>query len=177
MNAHMGKRDPAKQGHRTPPEFLEAVERRFGRITFDLAATRGHQVLGIDHYFTPEVDALQQDWGAVDVWAMKNAGLPRPLRMGVSWLNPPFSNISPWAEKLATECRNLPWWTLCLVPASMGSKWWDRYVLHKCVAIGVTRMAFAGSEHVYPKDLALLAFGFGVAGHSFWDWQAREAAE
>lgn len=170
-NASMGKRDPSKQGHRTPKEFLHAVQRRFGRITFDLAATEGHQVLGVQDYFTPEIDALKQDWSSVDVWAMRNRGLEHPIPMRVSWLNPPFSHIQPWVAKLEAECRTLPWWTLCLVPASMGSKWWERHVLHKCVALGVTRLTFVGSDSSYPKDLALLGFGFGVSGHGFWDWQ------
>ncbi len=170
MNASIGKRDPQNQGHRTPPEFLHAVQRRFGRITFDLAATEDHQALGVDYYFTPEVDSLKQDWSSVDVWAMRNHELGKPPPMRVSWLNPPFSHITPWVEKLATECRTLPWWTLCLVPASMGSKWWDQHVLNKCVALGVTRMTFVGSDNSYPKDLALLCYGYGVSGHGFWDW-------
>jgi phage N-6-adenine-methyltransferase len=159
-----GARDPAKQGWRTPPEFIAAVERRFGPIGFDLAATDGHEVC--PDYFSPADDSLAQNWG--DIF---------PLRHGATtWLNPPYANIRPWVAKLDAECRDLSRWTLCLVPASMGSKWWADHVLNKCFALGVTRMAFCDAAGVpsqlYPKDLALLCYGYGVSGHGFWDWKA-----
>lgn len=159
MNASIGKRDPTKQGHRTPPEFLRAVEARFGKIVFDLAATFGDQATGPNGpCWTPDHDSLTRNWGD-------------QYHKGVHWLNPPYSNIRPWVAKLDSECRDLPRWTLCLVPASMGSKWWERHVLGKCFALGVTRMQFVGSTAPYPKDLALLCYGFGVSGHGFWDWK------
>ena len=147
-----------KQDWRTPPAFIDAVERRFGRISFDLAATIGHEVTDGTHCaFSPEDDALSQNWG----------GALGP----VAWLNPPYSDIRPWAMKLGEECRHLPRWTLCLVPASMGSHWWADHVLGKCVALGVTRMTFVGADAPYPKDLALLCYGYGVSGYGFWDWK------
>lgn len=164
-----------KQDWRTPPEFLAAVQRRFGTIGFDLAATTGHEVTRVPvvgvggvsfgtvkgPHFSPEDDSLSQDWSALRLDPGK-----------VAWLNPPFANIRPWARKCDEECRNLPRWTLMLVPASMGSKWWADHVLGKCFALGVTRMAFVGADATYPKDLALCCYGFGVSGYGFWDWWA-----
>lgn len=147
-----------KQDWRTPPEFIDAVQRRFGAIGFDLAATTGEQVGILGQHYSPEQDSLSQSWGA-------------HLTIGAAWLNPPFAHIRPWVEKLDTECRDLSRWTLCLVPASMGSKWWGKHVLNKCFALGVTRMKFVGADSIYPKDLALLCYGFGVSGHGFWDWK------
>jgi phage N-6-adenine-methyltransferase len=138
------------------------VECRFGLIGFDLAATDGHEVY--PRHFSPEQDSLTRDWACV-------RDAPR-----VAWLNPPYANIRPWVAKLDAECRDLSRWTLCLVPASMGSKWWADHVLNKCFALGVTRMAFCDAAGVpsqlYPKDLALLCYGYGVSGHGFWDWKA-----
>lgn len=165
MSASIGRRDPGKQGHRTPPEFIGAVTGRFGRPTWDLAATEGHQIQGVGHYFTPEQDSLSQSWRRL------THSDEDTLVCQVAWLNPPFSNIRPWVAKLDRECRTLPRWTLCLVPASMGSHWWSDHVLGKCLALGVTRMTFMGSPAPYPKDIALLAYGFGVSGHGFWDWR------
>jgi hypothetical protein len=158
-----------KQDWRTPPEFLSAVQRRFGVIGFDLAATTGHEVTGfrfrdrwsLGPHFSPGDDSLSRDWGALRV----DPG-------NVAWLNPPFANIRPWARKCDEECRNLSRWTLMLVPASMGSHWWADHVLGKCIALGVTRMKFVGADAMYPKDLALCCYGFGVSGHGFWDWKA-----
>lgn len=157
-NPSITHRDPAKQGHRTPREFLDAVERRFGHISFDLAATDGHEVSDGPHCaFSPEQDSLAQSWAGA-------------LGQTV-WLNPPFANIRPWVRKLDEECQHLQRWTLCLIPASMGSHWWNDHVLGKCFALGITRMTFVGSTTPYPKDLALLCYGFGVSGHGFWDWK------
>ena len=162
MTASVGARAADKQGARTPREFLNAVENRFGIIDFDLAATGGHQVTGEDslRYFSPEMDSLKQDW---------SIGLG-----GVAWLNPPFANIRPWVAKLDAECRNIPRWTLCLVPYSAGAKWWRDHVHEKCVIYSVGRMKFVGSEWVFPKDLSLLAYGFGACGViPLWDWKAK----
>ncbi len=152
----------SKQDYETPAEFIAAVERRYGPIGFDLAASQTNAKAAI--FFDEKIDALKQPWG----YAGK-------LAVPVAWLNPPFANIRPWAEKLDNECRFLRRWTLMLVPASMGSLWWKDHVLGKCQADGVTRMKFVGAEDAYPKDLALLAYGYGVSGHGFWQWNAADA--
>lgn len=144
----------SKQDYGTDPKFLAAIERRFGKIGFDLAARADNAVV-LDFY-SPEQDSLKQDWTLPGVQ--------------VAFLNPPFADIRPWAEK-CESVRNLPRWTLMLVPASMGSRWWADHVLDKCQADGITRITFVGETIGYPKDLALLAYGFGVKGHGFWPWK------
>jgi phage N-6-adenine-methyltransferase len=146
----------SNQTYGTPPEFLRAVEARFGRITFDLAARADNAVA--PYFYSPEVDSLKQDWRLL--------GMP-----GVAFLNPPFADIQPWAAKLERECRWLARWTVMLVPASMGAVWWADHVLNKCQADGITRMKFVGADDMYPKDLACLAYGFGVAGAGSWQWK------
>lgn len=147
----------SKQDYCTPPEFLRAIPERFGWIDFDLAATAENSV-GPEPgaFFGPDKDSLAQDWKLPGV--------------RVAFLNPPFANIRPWAAK-CESVRHLPRWTLLLVPASMGSLWWRDHVLGKCHADGIPRMKFVGAEDLYPKDLALLSYGFGVAGSGFWDWR------
>jgi phage N-6-adenine-methyltransferase len=145
----------SKQDYGTPPTFLAAVAARFGFIDADLACTRDNAVAPLR--LTEDIDSLKQDW--------------RTLAARVAFLNPPFGDIRPWAAKLDAECRELPRWTLMLVPASMGSKWWADHVLGKCMAFGIPRMQFVGADALYPKDLALLAYGFGVAGAGYWDWR------
>lgn len=154
----------SKQDYGTPRAFVDAVERRFGKIGFDLAASVENTLA--DNFYGEGIDALKQSWDYSGV-----------LAVPVAWLNPPFANIRPWAKKLDTECQHLPRWTLMLVPASMGSLWWRDHVLGKCQADGVTRMQFVGADSLYPKDLALLAYGFGVSGHGFWQWTEATATE
>lgn len=143
------------QAYGTPPEFLRAVEARFGRITFDLAATAENAVA--PYFYSPQVDSLKQDW--------RLEGMP-----GVAFLNPPFADIQPWAAKLEAECRYLSRWTLMLVPASIDTRWYNDHVLHKMMVWGISRMKFVGGESTFPKALILIGSGFGVAGHSEWQW-------
>lgn len=144
----------SKQDYGTPPELLAAIARQFGPIEFDLAARADNAVAPA--FYSPEQDSLAQDWTLAGV--------------RVAFLNPPFANIDPWAEKLAA-CRELARWTLMLVPASMSSGWWVRHVLHKVMAFGIPRVTFVGESSPYPKDLALIAAGYHVVGQGFWRWR------
>ncbi len=164
--------EKGKQTWRTPTEFLEAVRKRFGSIDFDLAATPGHQVTGerSDAFFSPEQDSLQQDWSVLLTPAEEH----RVAR--VAFLNPPFATLAPWAKKVAA-CRSLARWTIMLVPASMGSRWWADHVLGQTMVFGVPRIKFVGAESLYPKDLALVCAGFGVSGTGYWDWRKEIAEE
>jgi phage N-6-adenine-methyltransferase len=165
------------QNWRTPPEFLDAVRRRFGFIDFDLAATKGHQVTGPHawEYFSPEEDSLSKGWARLPMHPEHEAKVCR-----VAFLNPPFANLRPWAQKLSVECHALSRWTLMLAPASMGSGWWRDHVLGRAMVYGIPRMAFLDGEMqaqaVYPKDLALVAYGYGAHGTGYWDWR-RELVE
>lgn len=117
-----------KQDYRTPPEFIDAVSRRFGPPGWDLAASHGDEIDLVAGYFTPEEDSLAQCWRSL------------PSVCAVAWLNPPFRNIRPWVRKLDEECQDLRRWTLLLVPASMGSGWWRDHVLGKCMVFGIPRL-------------------------------------
>jgi phage N-6-adenine-methyltransferase len=150
-----------KQDYQTPREFIAAVERRFGTLTVDLAAHAGNtQCSG---YFNAEADSLKQDWTKSELGY-------------VAWLNPPFANIRPWAAK-CESVRLLPRWTLLLVPASIGTGWYADHVAGKAMVFGIPRITFVGTDAPYPKDLMLCAFGFGVAGHGFWDWRVDAGTE
>lgn len=160
MSRKLPKQKPgaSRQDYETPPDFMHAVERRFGKVTFDLAASphnaKAKQFFALEN----GVNALMQDW--------------RDPKLGkVRWLNPPFENLGDWASKCATECRWLPVWTLLLTPASIGSLWYARYVLRRAHVDGVSRIKFVGETQSYPKDLSLSAYGYGVSGHGFWQWR------
>lgn len=144
-----------KQDYGAPPAFIEAVERRFGPLTFDLACTRENKKASCGLYF-PETDALTVDWS------------PMP---GNLWLNPPFANIEPWAAKLAAECRDRQGFALFLTPASVGSNWFARHVKDNAMVLGLSpRMTFEGETTPYPKDLMLSVFGYGLRGFDTWRW-------
>jgi phage N-6-adenine-methyltransferase len=158
----------SKQDYGTPPEFLAAITRRFGPIDLDLACRPDNMVA--PYGITEEIDSLAQDWADPMYWSKADNVVASGDPIRVAFLNPPFSDIRPWAAK-CESCRWLPRWTVMLVPASMGSLWWRDHVLGKCQADGTTRMKFVGATDLYPKDLAVLSYGYGVAGSGFWDWR------
>lgn len=154
------RRGKSKQDFGTPKDFLKAVEAQFGKLGIDLAAHEDNKVTEL--FLSPEQDSLSCDWRA-NIMVACHPGQ-------VAWLNPPFADLAPWAKK-CSECSQLPRWTLMLCPASMGSKWWVDNVLGKCMAFGIPRLQFVGADSIYPKDLALLAYGFGVNGTGYFDWR------
>lgn len=148
------RRGRSKQDYGTPVEFIRAAEQRFGPIAFDLAASPDNAKA--HPYFTEADDSLKQSW-------VKFAG--------TLWLNPPFANISPWAEKCA-ELRNRTGWILFLTPASIGTDWFAEHVNGKALVLGLSpRLTFEGTEDPYPKDLMLSVFGYGVHGFDTWRWK------
>ena len=137
----------------TPDDFLEAVVRRFGRLTLDLAASHGNAVAPL--YFTEETDALapERRWASAEQ----------------SWCNPPFADIRPWTAKAAEEAA-LGACVLMLVPLSI-SRWWPE---EGTCAVWLLkgRLTFKGHTSPYPKDMALLQYGPAVMpGYRVWDWR------
>lgn len=88
---------PGDQSWGTPPAFIDAFERRHGPIVFDLAASPHNAVSR--YFFTEVEDALKQDW------AYLYEEIARRDVVEWLWLNPPFADMTPWAEKCAEEGR------------------------------------------------------------------------
>jgi len=148
----------SKQDYATPRPFLDAVERRFGPIRWDLAAHAGNPV--VPDYYGPGSkrgeDSFAQAWS---------------LQGGVLWLNPPFSDIAPWAEKAADEgSRGAR--VVMLVPAAVGSNWFAEHVHHRALVLAIRpRLCFDGVDP-YPKDLILVCHGPWIApGFDCWRWK------
>jgi phage N-6-adenine-methyltransferase len=159
------RRFKSKQDYGTPREFLDAVEARFGKLAFDLAASSANAVT--PNYFTIADDALKQDWAAT-------------LKRKLGWLNPPFERIDKWSAKCAAEAQRGAR-ILFLVPNSTGSNWyWDNVAPHAAVLSIHPRLEFdgyvnpkTGKPEAYPKDLILCAYGVGVTGFARWIWRGH----
>lgn len=152
---------PAQKPHRseqsveTPPELIQAVERRFGIIDFDLAASPENTKAR--RFFTREDDALTQNWQ-----------LPEAVR--VAWLNPEFGDARRYAEKCC-EVRDLQRWTLMLVPQGTPD-WACEFVWGQAYVLKLKgRVQFVGHPQGFPKDLMLCCYGFGLRGEDVWDWR------
>lgn len=178
----------SKQDYQTPREFIAAVEKRFGKIQFDLAAVAANAQH--ERYFAPDKiievigkgkkrqvivhphhdpkayghDAFKHDWSQ----------LTRSLPSGILWLNCEFGDIPPWAGKCRVEGHRGAEITL-LTPASVGANWFrdtvagvsDTYLLNG-------RMSFDG-KNVYPKDCMLSHWHPAATGLiCVWDWNADQ---
>lgn len=159
----------SKQDYGTDPRFIEAIGAQFGAVGIDLACRRDNMVcdLGITH---PDLDSLAQDWSDPFVWNRRDNIIETVTGVSVAFCNPPFADIEPWAAKLE-ECRWLRRLTLMLVPYSASSQWFVRHVMGKLMVYGIPRITFVGTTAPYPKDLCLIAAGYGVNGQTFWDWR------
>lgn len=153
----------------TPWAFIRAVEKKFGPLTVDLAAS-GSQSAKAERWITPEADSLKQDWVEI-------------VGRGLGWDNCPYSNITPWAKKHADSWqRNAR--TLLLVPASIGANWYWNYVEPFATVYSVGRMVFDNcysrktGELIttsYPKDLILCHYGeYPSSGLKRWRWELED---
>lgn len=144
----------------TPPDLVLAVERRFGPIRLDLAATTDNRVVPM--YMGPggfAEDALAPTVG----WHHHAGNL---------WLNPPFGNIRPWAAKCAAEAE-LGAAILLLVPYTVAD-WFRDHVHRRALVLALSpRVKFVGHTTGYPAGLQLCVFGPLVApGWDVWRWKS-----
>lgn len=169
MSEPQQKPGRSKQDYGTCPEFLKAIGAQFGVIDLDLACRADNAVA--PWAITEDMDSLAQDWSRPSIIEFKSSIVTeRAYVPGVRFCNPPFGNIEPWAAKLET-CRWLQCWTLMLVPYSASSQWFVNHVMGKLMVYGIPRITFVGTTAPYPKDLCLIAAGYGANGQAFWDWR------
>lgn len=168
-------RHVSEQSVGTPPEFVAAAARKLhiAGFSFDLAADeqntkvswRGNQKT----WFDVQDNALVQDWRTA---ALRHC--PFLAQQPWNWLNPPFANIAPWAEKCLAESERGVC-TAMLVPASTGTNWWNDFVWGYAYVLALrSRIQFIGHTDAYPKDLALILYTpTGYNGMDTWDWLAE----
>lgn len=145
-------RGKSKQNYATPPDFMLAVEKRFGSINFDLAAEAENAKHA--NYFTALDNSLVQEWHKIP---------------GILWLNPPFSRIEPWAKKCADEAK-LGARILFLVPAAVGANWFRDHVHRQALVLALNGRISFDLIAPYPKDCVIACYGFGV-GFDTWTWK------
>lgn len=162
----------SKQDYGTPWELIRAVEKRFDKLAVDLAANEDGSNAKAPRWLW---NAFGVDWHALapGEWL---------------WLNPPFADIRPWAEKCkfeATKGARI----IMLTPASIGAEWFADHVEggHSLIVGLRPRIAFEGGGHqkscndpqclgcqTYPKDCMLTVWGLNVAPVTpfcTWRWK------
>ncbi len=147
-------RGSSNQSWATPDDFVSAVISRFGPISVDLAANESNARSPL--FIDEKQDSLSVDWSQF---------------RGLMWLNPPFENISPWAEKCSYHATCHGSKILFLTPASVGSNWFKDCVFQKAQVLFLNqRLKFIGAKDAYPKDCMLSCYGYGT-GFDVWRWK------
>lgn len=168
MSMPVQKPGRSKQDYATPADFMEAVTERLGIVEFDIDLAADDSNHKAAYWLDEEDDALALDWaplllnmdGTCTTWA---------------WLNPPYSEIGPWAFKCLQTCHS-GGAIAFLVPASVGSNWYRDYI-HNQQGVEVLflngRLCFidnwqtvlnedgtrkSPSKPLYPKDCLLVLF-------------------
>ena len=160
MGARISTGKDSKQDYKTPADFMASVVRRFGPITFDLAA-RDYNTQS-PNYFAPctgpegplprdpkavAMDSLEQPWAHMATSRFRREG-----SKGLLWLNPEFGDIPTWATKCKEESYHLGANILMLSPASVGSNWFcDLIAGYADVYLLKPRLSFIPGQ-LYNKD-------------------------
>ena len=146
----------SKQTYGTPQAFIDAVEKRFGKLICDLAASKENAKC--EAFFDEAANALVQPW----------AELYPDVNL---WLNPPYKNIGDWAKKCAEESVKRRGLIILLVPASISTCWFADHVHRKAMVLGISpRLVFNGEKSSFPKDLMIAIYGNGFQGFDTWRW-------
>lgn len=161
-----------KQDYATPADLIAAVEQRYGKISFDLAASWKNKKHS--RYFaapgTLDLKAEAKDSFAQDWCKLSHTVEPNTLL----WLNPEFKRIEPWARKCRDSRDGLVNGVRIafLVPASVGSDWFKMHVWKQAwTDILNGRPCFDGKDP-FPKDCILSIFGPDMEpGIDIWQWK------
>ena len=167
MSGPNSKPEAGQQDYRTPPDFLRAVERKFGvSIGFDLACSATNAVASCGFFYErdgvvdPRQDALASAW-------------PTMPDGEAAFCNPPFGRSGAFA-RVASEsmhCRSI-----LLIPASVGSRWFAEHVAGiACVVFLRPRIEFLLPDGTpcgagINRDCMLAAYGWAPGMHCS-DWR------
>lgn len=121
----------------TPQWFFDELDAEFHFET-DLCATAENAKCA--KYFTPEQDALKQDW------------------KGVCWMNPPYGRgLNKWVRK-AYESAQKGAVIVALLPARTHTAWWHEYCMHGEYRFVRGRLKFGNAQHVAPFGSVVVIF-------------------
>lgn len=137
------RRHRSNQAHETPWELICAIEKRFGLIEIDLAATAKNKKAG--RFITKRENSLTCDWAAM-------------LDGKLGYLNPEFDPVTPWIDKSIEEKLKGARF-VDLLQGSMDANWFWKMLRHCGHVYALEpRVTFEGEKDVFPKPLVLSAF-------------------
>lgn len=122
-----------KNDWETPQELFDLLDRDY-RFTLDACATKTNAKCA--RFFSPEEDALTQDWGGETVWC-----------------NPPYSakQQDAFVKKCFEESRKPGTTVVALLPARTDTNRFHRYIYGRAeIRFVWGRITFVGAENPAP---------------------------
>lgn len=121
----------------TPAAVFAALDERF-HFTLDACATPENAKC--ERYFTPEEDALRQEW------------------TGNVFVNPPYGReVGRWLRK-AVESAERGATVVCLVPARTDTSWWHKWCVRGNIFFVRGRLRFGDGRNSAPFPSAVVVF-------------------
>lgn len=152
---HMNIYYKTKQNYKSPQELRDNVERRFGRIKFDLAANQFNHV--VDNWYGPDSKLCTDTFNT-----------PWPKK-GLNWLCPEFQDISPYCIKAYAESLSGSRIAM-LIPTFTSTQWFDKYVHGKCYIMFLTPKIKFDDTTITCTHMMMCMYGY-PAGYECWNWK------
>jgi len=132
---HFSSKD---QTWETPQNFFDEINKEFN-FTLDVCATS--ETAKCSNFFTPEIDALKQDW------------------KGVCWMNPPYGReLSKWIEKASQEAEKGAT-IVALIPSRTDTKYFHDFIYNKHeIRFIKGRLKFGNATNSAPFPSMLVIF-------------------
>lgn len=124
----------------TPWDFFNRLNEEFH---FDIDVCALPHNAKCPRYFTPEDDALKQEW------------------RGTCWMNPPYGIkvTGKWVKKAYEEAQKEGTTVVCLLPARTDTEWWHQYCMKGEIRFVKGRLKFIGAEYGAPFPSVVVVFG------------------
>ncbi|MFK3873075.1 DNA N-6-adenine-methyltransferase [Pseudoalteromonas rhizosphaerae] len=124
---HQSKSRKSTRDTTQTPQWLFAALNSQYHYVLDAAATNKSALC--ERFYTPRNNALKKDWSA-DISLFLDA----PNSTPAAWLNPPYSKILPWVDKVI-EQQHKGVLTTLLVPRDNRTEWWPASSASKIIDI------------------------------------------
>lgn len=149
-----------RNNYETPHWFFRALHKEF-KFSWDLCSTK--EAAKCKNFFSPVEDALSQDWFLLDGWL---------------WINPPYSPLKPWLEKMQMEAQ-LGAKIVALVPPVICNSYFTGFMPSEIrFIIGRINFHALGKEvSGNRQDSCVLVFGTTLPGSPKVSWVPREKLE